>query len=500
MGLERNCKMKKTVSVKEQEINWYKTELKNLWESDTFPSPVLYLYDHPFWPFVCQSILSAKQNRNAENWLYRAMVNKMVIDFVTEKQEWLDFAWLDLSQEIHLNQLCRNIRSGEEVIDIWENVATFLRWQCYPGNKLDVLYYDQRMFAEHDASRTLSIFEQFMEQWRGLLNDKVEKIVSTLLGVTINGSSDETEEGNTKDRGNSVLKAKDSEDDGEDTMAGRGNANKYTKEETYGNQFKGLINQYLYDKHKDFVHEIVDTIGRVAEVKQEHIEMESLLQYSFPAPPYEDIEGISSGNRIMDLLPSEHAIMADPQSEILFYQKFASRQLQQFSCFPKEYGAVPKSANETQKGPIIISIDTSGSMEGYPVDFARLLVVDIFKIAQQEKRPMFLIQFSVGAQCIDLSKGNGEEELVAFLTNNMSGGSDGEEMLWEILQQLNNETYSKADALIVSDFEFAYCYGLEKDVKDAQSKGARFYALNVRPGSAHPNYNKLLDKIWEIRL
>ena len=492
--------MKRSVSVKEQEINWYKSVLKRLWISDSFPLPIPYLYDHPFWPFVCQSFLSAKKNSNADNWLYRTMVNKMIIDYISYNHEKLEKALLNLSQEIHLNQLCRNIRSGEEVVDMWEKVATYLRWQCYTCNKLDVLNYDQRIFAEHDANRTLHIFEEFMEQWRGLLNNKVEQIISRLFGVATSGSANEFEKGNKKDRGDSVLKAKDSEDDEEDTMAGRGNAKKYTKEETYGNLFKGLINQYLYDKHKDFVREIVDTIGRVAEVKQEHMEMEALLQYSFPAPPYEDIEGISSGNRIMDLLPSEHAIMADKQSEILFYQKFASLQLQQFSCFPKEYGAVPRSANETQKGPIIISIDTSGSMEGNPVDFARLLVVDIFKIAQQEKRPMFLIQFSIGAQCIDLSNDNGEEELVEFLTNNRSGGSDGEEMLKEILQQLNSETYSKADALIVSDFEFAYCYGLEKDVREAQSKGARFYALNVRPGSAHPGYNKMLDKMWEIRL
>lgn len=202
----------------------------------------------------------------------------------------------------------------------------------------------------------------------------------------------------------------------------------------------------------------------------------------------------------MDLLPSEYAIMSDQQSEILFYQKFASRQLQQFSCFPKENRATPVSAPEMDMGPIIISIDTSGSMDGNPVDFARLLVVDAYRIARKEKRALYLIQFSVGAQCIDLSGDTGEEELLEFLSGNRSGGSDGEEMLWAILQQLKGETYSKADALIVSDFEFAYCYGLEKDIKEAQQKGARFYALNVRPGSAHPGYTKLLDKIWEIHL
>ena len=86
----------------------------------------------------------------------------------------------------------------------------------------------------------------------------------------------------------------------------------------------------------------------------------------------------------MDLLPSEYAIMSDQQSEILFYQKFASRQLKQFSCFPKENRAVPVSATETDMGPIIISIDTSSSMDGNPVDFARLLVVDALKLPEKK--------------------------------------------------------------------------------------------------------------------
>ena len=491
--------MKKSALAKEQELSWYRGQLKKLWETATFPKPIPYLYDHPFWPLVCQSFLASQKNNNTDDWIYRAMVNKRILDFVSAQYEAVEKELVSLHHEIHLNQLCRNIRSGEEVAEMWEKVATFLRWHSYSDAQLNTLYYDQRLFAEQDAPKTLRVFAEFMEHWRGLLNDKVEQIMNSLFNVFIHEGDGEYEYGQKKERGNSVLPPKDSEED-EDTIAGRGNALKLTKEETYGNQFKGLINQQLYDKHKDFVHEIVETLGRVSSTKQEHMEMEALLQYSFPAPPYEDIEGVSAGNRIMDILPSEHAIMSDPESEILFYQKFASRQLQQFSCFPKEYGAKPQLADESDMGPIIISIDTSGSMEGYPVDFARLLVVDAFKIAKQENRPLYIIQFSVGAQCLDLSGENGEEELITFLSNNKSGGSDGAEMLWAILQQLKGEPYSKADALIVSDFEFAYCSGLEKDIHDAQQKGARFYALNVRPGSAHPNYAKLLDNIWEIKL
>lgn len=494
--------MKEPVLTKD--LSWYREELRKMWCGTAFPKPIPYLYEHPFYPLICHSFLTAQKSNNANDFVYRAMVNKMIMDFVSENWETMEKALMSIYYEIHLNRLCRNIRSCEEVAGMWEKAASFLRWHCYSDTQLNTLYYDQRLFVEHNADRTLGIFGEFMEQWRCLLNKRVGQIMNSVFGTYIQEVEGEYEYaegtigGQSEDEG--VLSENNGDED-EETKAGCVDAQQLGLQETYGNKFTGLINGYLYDKHKEFVRDIVETLGRVAEETQrEHLEIEALLQYSFPVPPYEDIEGISSGNRIMDLLPSEYAIMSDQQSEILFYQKFASRQLQQFSCFPKENRAVPVSATEMDMGPIIISIDTSGSMGGNPVDFARLLVVDVYRIARKEKRPLYLIQFSVGAQCIDLSGDTGEEELLEFLSGNHSGGSDGEEMLWAILQQLKGETYSKADALIVSDFYFAYCYRLEKDIKEAQQKGARFYALNVRPGSAHPGYAKLLDKIWEIRL
>lgn len=495
--------MKELVLTKD--LSWYREELRKMWCGTALPKPIPYLYEHPFYPLVCHSFLTAQNGNNTNDFVYRAMVNKIIMDFVSENWETMENALMSMYYEIHLNRLCRNIRSCEEVVGMWEKAASYLRWYCYSDTQLNTLYYDQRLFVEHNADRILCLFGEFMEQWRCLLNKRVEQIMNSLFGIYIQEVEGEYEytEGiiiDEQSKEKSVLSENNGDED-EETKADCVNAQQLGLQETYGNKFTGLINGYLYDKYKEFVRDIVETLGRVAEETQrEHLEIEALLQYSFPVPPYEDIEGISSGNRIMDLLPSEYAIMSDQQSEILFYQKFASRQLQQFSCFPKENRAVPVSATETDMGPIIISIDTSGSMGGNPVDFARLLVVDAFRIARKEKRPLYLIQFSVGAQCIDLSGDTGEEELLEFLSGNHSGGSDGEEMLWAILQQLKGETYSKADALIVSDFYFAYCYRLEKDIKEAQQKGARFYALNVRPGSAHPGYAKLLDKIWEIHL
>ena len=187
--------MRKSALVKEQELSWYRGQLKKMWATATLPKPIPYLYEHPFWPIVCQSFLAAQKNSNTDDWIYRAMANKRILDFVSAQYGAVENALVSLHHEIHLNQLCRNIRSGEEVSDMWEKVATFLRWHSYSDSQINTLYYDQRLFVEQDANKTLRVFGEFMEQWRGLLNEKVEQIINNLFEISIQEEDGEYEYG-----------------------------------------------------------------------------------------------------------------------------------------------------------------------------------------------------------------------------------------------------------------------------------------------------------------
>lgn len=149
-------------------------------------------------------------------------------------------------------------------------------------------------------------------------------------------------------------------------------------------------------------------------------------------------------------------------------------------------------------GPIILSIDTSPSMIGNPMAFAKWLVIKVYEIAKKENRPLYVINFSVKCRTINMCGKEGDEDLMSFLNNCISGGSDGYEMIRKILYQLETETYKYADALIVSDFEFT---SLEKSlcdrIKEAQKLGARFYGLFVND-RGNPSYKKVLDTIWYL--
>ena len=108
-----------------------------------------------------------------------------------------------------------------------------------------------------------------------------------------------------------------------------------------------------------------------------------------------------------------------------------------------------------------------------------------------------LISFAVRAQTLDLSKPSNFLKIESFFEKRYTGGTDGEEMLNKIIEQLQTSQYAMADALIVSDFEFDLpAETTMKKIKEEQNKGTRFYGLRIDGTS---DYDNVLDKVWKIR-
>ena len=251
--------------------------------------------------------------------------------------------------------------------------------------------------------------------------------------------------------------------------------------------------------------DIVRIIGREQPERDDEYD-ETILNYlpllPLPSLPAMEIEQISVGNDLQHLLPMETAILADKQTETLFYLKYASNQLQLFANQPKSESVkkTEKRQNKKprlEKGPIIVSLDTSGSMSGKPEKIARCLLLQLLRMARKQKRNCFLITFSVRAQCMDLSRPGSWHRLTSFLNNPYTGGTDGEEMLNTTLKMLKTDNYSMADVLIISDFYFSLPRRetMEK-MEIEQRKGSKFYGLQI--GSTVQEYDSVLDKIWKV--
>lgn len=165
---------------------------------------------------------------------------------------------------------------------------------------------------------------------------------------------------------------------------------------------------------------------------------------------------------IPSVLPTELALLKNPRTKPLFMLKFAQKQLLSFKYENDE--AVEKQKTEQEelsaekkepKGPIIICVDTSGSMHGTPEHIAKTVTFALAKIAIEEERKCYLISFSTGIETLDMSDfktGNALERLVQFLRMSFHGGTDAAPALNHALKLLNGKGWKNADVLLISDF------------------------------------------------
>ena len=251
--------------------------------------------------------------------------------------------------------------------------------------------------------------------------------------------------------------------------------------------------------------DIVRIIGREQPERDDEYD-ETVRSYMpiLPSPPTPavEVEQVSLGKDLQHLLPMETAILADKETEDLFYLRYASSLLQLFANKPKQESVLKteKKRNKKprlEKGPIIVSLDTSGSMSGRPEKVARCLLLQLLRMAKKQKRKCFLITFSVRAECMDLSRPGSWNRLNRFLNNPFTGGTDGEDMIKNALKMLNTDNYSMADVLIISDFYFPNPRPQTKELMEIEhNKGTRFYGLQIE--STVSGYDNVLDKIWKV--
>lgn len=210
-----------------------------------------------------------------------------------------------------------------------------------------------------------------------------------------------------------------------------------------------------------------------------------------------EIDAVVTGNDVSRLLPAELSMPDD-----VFDHKFVARQLQQFDSRSRN---TPRRTEEHRpaprlsRGPIIIAVDTSGSMTGEPLQIAFAVVRQLVSTAITERRACYLISFSIRTRAIDLASPACRGKLNDFLNNFYCGGTSGEQMLSHAIATLHSDTYEMADILIISDLQFDRpCPATLMAMQREQALGTRFHALQI--GSSCHLYNKILDRIWQIQL
>lgn len=210
-----------------------------------------------------------------------------------------------------------------------------------------------------------------------------------------------------------------------------------------------------------------------------------------PKPAYRgEIDGLCYSNDIASALPSELAMMKNPAAKKLFQLKFAQKQLLSFDYQNDKAESKEEHTSEEvdvakkdQKGPVIICVDTSGSMSGTPENIAKTVTFALSKIAMKEERKCYLISFSTGIETLDMSdfkSGDALTRIVQFLRMSFNGGTDASPALRHAVQMLQKDGYKNADVLMISDFVMGTLPDeLVKSIEEEKKKNTDFYSLVI---------------------
>ena len=132
----------------------------------------------------------------------------------------------------------------------------------------------------------------------------------------------------------------------------------------------------------------------------------------------DDVVGVEPGGDVGRLLPSELARLAVPELELDTLRRIVERQ-----ALCREHHAV----EPVGKGPILISVDESGSMEGSKAHTAKALALALAWVARQQRRWAGLIAYSGGSgeRLLALPPGRWNETVLCdWLSAFIGHGSD----------------------------------------------------------------------------
>jgi len=217
-----------------------------------------------------------------------------------------------------------------------------------------------------------------------------------------------------------------------------------------------------------------------------------------PAVPH-DTRGVERSGDIARMLPSEAILFMRPALRLLWHAKRAERSLatyrvrgvQQERFIADDAGTEARDAERKKKkqerGPIIVCLDTSGSMQGAPETIAKAVTLEAVRIANAEKRDCFLYAWSGPGQIaeLDLSVGKGGiPALLTFLGLSFHGGNELVEPVNRMLKKARDEKWTRADIIMVSDGEWPLPSQTEAAITEARTKTAlRVHGLLI--GAVH---------------
>ena len=250
--------------------------------------------------------------------------------------------------------------------------------------------------------------------------------------------------------------------------------------------------------------ELAELLGNLRNSSRKTFEMVPIPNAEIRYAVKSSITGVRLGDDLGSLLPSEVALLADEAMEDLFIKRLADKKLQ---CYDYQTNLLDfqktfrREQPDLEKGPFILCLDTSGSMEGMPEMVAKALTLAIIRMAVRTNRRCYLIAFSNQIETLEISNlASAMPQLLRFLKHAFRGGTDLTPAIEEALKMLALKHYEKADILLISDFLLPklhhHTLAAIQVVKNSKTKLYSLLISKHKDFVIPPSLSELLDRVW----
>lgn len=158
-----------------------------------------------------------------------------------------------------------------------------------------------------------------------------------------------------------------------------------------------------------------------------------------------DRSGVTQGDTVEKLLPSELAVYTSPMTKMDFLRRFVEGQTLQYDT---------KGNEPLGKGPIILCLDQSGSMRGQDT-ISKGFALALMGIARKQRRDFALILFDGQARSPQIfERGKiSVGDMVDLAKIFLDGGTNFESPLKEAAAVIEKSRFNKSDIIFVTDGE-----------------------------------------------
>jgi uncharacterized protein with von Willebrand factor type A (vWA) domain len=227
-----------------------------------------------------------------------------------------------------------------------------------------------------------------------------------------------------------------------------------------------------------------------------------------------ETRGVYRSGRIARMLSAEMLLLGHPRLRLVWHARHAERALLSYQEDDRMAEPIlelvpvlrPSPLRQPERrleaGPMLLCVDTSGSMQGGAEAVAKAVVLEAMRVAHAQQRACYLFAFGGPEEIVETELSPdlaGLEQLAAFMGQGFHGGTDICGPLERALARLDDARWQLADLLIASDGEFGATRATAAALAQAKSeRGLRVQGVLVGDRETM-GMKELADSVFWVR-